>query len=336
MKQKIKSILFIVVFIAVVVGLFVYKHMASITKYNDTYVNGNTISNLYNSGMFCQYGDIIYFANPDDEFKLYSMDTSGENLKKINDDVPSYINADENYLYYVRDNGDDHTAFSFLNVDTNSLIRCNRNNGEKVKILDHAPSLYSALLGNYIYFIHYDEETASTLYRVKIDGTELSQVSSNPYYTCCTVGQYLYYSGMDNDHYLYRYDTETDSQSLVLTQNVWMPVVTGSYVYYMDIDEDYRLCRADLYNQTTEVLVEERIDCFQVYDNGIFYQTNQDPGLYRCTLSGGGQTLISSGNYTNLCVAGEYLYFSAFSDENTVYRVRLSGTKIDTFHPGTE
>ena len=29
----------------------------------------------------------VYFANPDDDYKLYSMDSNGNNLKKLSDDI---------------------------------------------------------------------------------------------------------------------------------------------------------------------------------------------------------------------------------------------------------
>ena len=71
------------------------------TIMNSGFVNGNTASNLYNGGAFCEYDGTIYFSNPSDSWKLYSMDSSGGNLKKLANDIPTYINVDENYIYYV-------------------------------------------------------------------------------------------------------------------------------------------------------------------------------------------------------------------------------------------
>ena len=67
-------------------------------------MNGNTAGNLYNGGLFCEYDGTVYFSNPSDGGKLYSMSPDGSNLAKLCDDTVSYINADEHYLYYVRNN----------------------------------------------------------------------------------------------------------------------------------------------------------------------------------------------------------------------------------------
>ena len=74
------------------------------TKMNQGYVNGNTAGNLYNGGLFCEYNGVIYFANPSDGGKLYSMDSNGNNLKKLTNDNATYINVDDNYIYYLINN----------------------------------------------------------------------------------------------------------------------------------------------------------------------------------------------------------------------------------------
>ena len=47
-------------------------------KYNEGYVNGNTAGNLYNNGLLCEYGDKIYFANPEDVLKLLDKIIMGD------------------------------------------------------------------------------------------------------------------------------------------------------------------------------------------------------------------------------------------------------------------
>lgn len=171
MKKSIKIILAVFVVLAVVISIAGTKYLNR-TQYNDSYVNGNTTGNLYNDGLFCESNGTVFFANPDDNNYLYSMDLSGGNLKKLSEDNVVYINADDHYVYYVRNNGestihtDKHSYFSFNN---NSLCRINRDGG-KVKILDDAPCIYASLIGNKIYYLHHDENVGTILYSVGIDG----------------------------------------------------------------------------------------------------------------------------------------------------------------------
>ena len=96
--KKVITILLIILVLAAGVGFGVYHHKSNETKFNDDYINGNTAGNLYNAGIFCTAADgTIYFANPSDSSKLYSMNSDGSDLTKISDDVATFINADDNY-----------------------------------------------------------------------------------------------------------------------------------------------------------------------------------------------------------------------------------------------
>ena len=60
--------------IVIVASVFsVVYHYQNKTKYNESYVNGNTAGNLYNAGLFCESNGTVFFANPDDKYRLYSM-----------------------------------------------------------------------------------------------------------------------------------------------------------------------------------------------------------------------------------------------------------------------
>ncbi len=234
MKKFLMITIPIVLFLSAA-GFGIYVFLDTKTRFNDDYVNGNTAGNLYNGGLFCEYGDRIFFANTADGGKLYAMNADGSDAVKLSDDIASFINADENYVYYVRNNpGNDGTgAFSFFSINTDSLLRIDHDGGHEL-ILDPDPSLYAALVGNYIYYIHYDsEKDASSLYKVKIDGSERTQVRPDPYFTCCANGQYIYYNGVSTDHYIWRLDTESDSDGMLYGGNCWMPVVEeGTVAYY--------------------------------------------------------------------------------------------------------
>ena len=77
MKKRL-PIIIIAVLVVVFAGLGFYSHQKSKIKYNTSYVNGNTAGNLYNAGLFCEKNGTVYFANPDDDYRLYSMDTNGK------------------------------------------------------------------------------------------------------------------------------------------------------------------------------------------------------------------------------------------------------------------
>ena len=229
--RNIRRYLVLAVIILIIAGYAVFYYLSNKTQWNDTYVNGNTAGNLYNNGLFCERDGMVYFSNPNDSHYLYSMDLQTGETEKLYEDIASFINADDRYVYYVRNNVAKDFQFSFLHFNTNSLCRYDLKTG-KVKILDSAPSIYASLIGNYIYYIHYTTETASTLYRIKIDGSEAEQVDTNPYFTCSANGQYLYYNGIEKDHNIYQMDTATGTSQTICSGNYWMPSADNENIYF--------------------------------------------------------------------------------------------------------
>lgn len=324
MKKFLAPLIIVLIIASVALG----SYISSKTHFNDTYVNGNTAGNLYNNGLFCEANGKIYFSNPSDNGYLYEMTSDGQNVKKLYEDKASFINADENYLYYVRNNVGADTDYSFLHINTNSLCRYDLKR-KKVKVLETEPSLYASLIGNYIYYIHYDTETASTSYRVKIDGSEREQWDKNPYFTCSTNGQYLYYNGLENDHNIYQMNTENQTSHVIYNGNCWQPVVDNNNIYFMDCEAGYALSRLSSTDQTPQILNNSRIECFNVYGNSIYFQTNGANGgeaaLCRMDTDGNNVTVIQKGNFTNINVTSRYVYFSEYGKETTVYKTPTNG-----------
>lgn len=323
--------------IVLIIAVFgIHYYLTNRTHWNDTYVNGNTAGNLYNNGIFCEHNDTVYFSNPNDNHYLYSMDTTGGNLKKLTEDIASFINADDNYVYYVRNNlagGDD---FSFLHINTNSLCRYDLKTG-KVRVLDSAPSIYASLIGNYIYYIHYDTATASTLYRVKIDGSEKEQVDKNPYFTCSANGQYFYYNGIENDHNIYQMDTSTGITNTICQGNFWMPSADNENIYFLDCEQEYALVKLGRSDAEPTTLTTDRIEYYNVYGDIIYFQRNNlngDSALCRMNTDGSNYQVIMEGDYTNINVTSDYVYFSDINDEGTIYRTPTHGDgSVSIFQP---
>lgn len=335
MKKKLIRILIIVGILVAVIGTIIYRISKHI-RYNDTYVNGNTAGNLYNAGLFCENNGTVFFANPDDHNRLYSMDSNGKNLKKLNNDSVMYINADSNYVYYVRNNTKDNVDYSFFSYNNNSLCRVSRSGGDAA-ILDEAPCIYASLLGNYIYYLHYDTETATTLYRVKIDGKELKQVFPYYVFNCSTLGEYFYYNGMQNDSNVYQYDTSNGTDSLYYSCNAYKPIVTDdSDLFYMDVDNNYALVHANPNSKEPDTLTTDSLDCYNVYGSYIFYQkySKKDPAFCMIKNDGSEKKELASGTYTNINITSYYIYFRDYYSGETFYTSTNKPGEINAFHPG--
>ena len=313
------------------------KLLSPETKMNTGYVNGNTAGNLYNGGLFCEYNGVIYFSNPNDNGKLYSMDSDGQNLKKLTDDNATYINADDNYVYYIRNNSDSSLNFNFVSFHRNALVRIDHN-GKNLVLLDTDPCLYASLIGNYIYYVHYDTEDASTLYKVRIDGEEKQQVMPEAVFTCNADGQFFYYNGMSSDGSIHRYDTVSDTSTIIYVGNCFQPIVKdGADVYYIDGNTDCSIVHTNINFDNPSYITKDSVDAYNVHGSYIYYQRfkkNGESALCMIKNDGTEFQVLREGDYCDIHVTTYFVFFRDFHTKEMYYFSRSNPDRIEEFNPG--
>lgn len=335
MRKILVKLLLILLFLCIV-SLLVYRYFDSKVRLNTNYINGNTPGNLYNAGLFCESNGIVFFANPDDSNRLYAMDADGSNIRKLSGDTVMYINADSHYVYYVRNNDISSADHSFFSLHNNSLCRMDRDGGT-VTILDENPCLYASLIGNYIYYLHYDTQTATTLYKIKIDGTEKEKISNTYQFTCSSDGQYFYYNNMETDGSIWIYDTATDTTNQVYSCNSYKPTVSNDgNTYYLDVDQNNALVHTNIYTGTPTILTTESIDTYNVYGSTIFYQTydEENPSLCMIKKDGSNARTLASGTFSCINVTSHYIYFTDYFSSQVYYTPTSNPGELSLFHPG--
>lgn len=295
---------------------------------------GNTGGNLNNRGLFCEYNGKVYFANAYDDGALYCMNPDETDIKKLNNSKAEYINAGGKYLVYYQKGSSSSGTGSLQFIGAMNGVYRSGLNGKNTVCLDSDPSGTLLLVDNYVYYAHYDTDTALTLRKIRLDKKNariLSDYWINP--ASCQNGL-IYYNGTVDDHNLYTWDTNTDTFMTLSEGNMFNPVVSGDYVYYMDADNNYKLSCYSLIDGSSATLTEDRVDTFNVYDYIIYYQSNSssEPALKRMNTDGSGQTVVASGIYSNINITSEYVYFMGFDSEVPVYKTSTFGPiAIETF-----
>jgi len=337
MKKILIALIIIILLGGAGFGIYKYTSIKSETIMNNGYVNGNSAGNLYNGGAFCEFNGTIFFSNPSDSFKLYSMDSNGQNLKKLADDIPTYINADENYVYYIRNNPRGSLDFNYVAFYQNALVRIDHD-GDNILILDQEPCMYASLIGNYIYYLHYSTEDASTLYKVRIDGKEQKKVMDRAVFTCNADGQYFYYNGMDSDGNIHKFDTVADTTVTVYEGNCFQPIVSGNDVYYIDGYTDYSIIHTNLEYDDPTYVTRDSVDAYNIYGSYIYYQRYDKDGSALCMIKNDGtdSRVIREGDFSNIHVTSEYVFFKEYYSEEYYYFARNNPSEVELFRPGTE
>lgn len=334
-KQTVITIIVMVVIVGALAALAMLKGHSSKVPENPSDTVGNNSGNLNNMGYFCEHDGQIFFANAADGHKLYALDPTNMSAKKIANVPVAYINAAGDYVYYYfNDKGD--SKFMGVSGNMRGLYRVNAKKNDSPKCLERTTSAIVALLGNKLYYQHYDNNEGMSLYSIDTNGNDNHQVINKIVNPACIIGGQIFYPDMENMFYLNVLDPVSESSRAFSEERMYNPILSGNYIYYMNINDNYCLYRFNLGDASLQKLTRERIDAYNVYGENVFYQTNSDsrPRLVKMNADGSAPEIIAEGNYTDINCTSYYTFFRAFDDELTFYMVpTASGTPVTTFNP---
>ena len=146
----------------------------------------------------------------------------------------------------------------------------------------------------------------------------------------------FYYAGTVKDHNLYRWDTASDTSSVVMEGSVWNPIATSDGIFYMNVNDNYRLYRCGSDGSDPTKLTDDRIDCYNLVGDKIYYQKNSadSPALMRINTDGSDPETVMAGNFTDINSTSEYVYFLRFDTDSPVYQTPVSGDiNVTAFNP---
>lgn len=332
MTARRKNIILLSITVVVVILLSILVLFTGKITLNDESTTGNTAGNLNNGGYFCEADGRVYFANAYDNYALYSMNPDESDMRRLNANSVSYINAGGDYLYFCMSSSTNGTGLGFMR-QTSGIYR-SKLNGKSVTSLGRCHIVTMQLCGSYLYYEKYDNTDAVTLEKIRIDKKDQQTLAAERINPNCYANGRIYYAGTEEDHYLHALNTTNDTSSVVWQGDVWDPVYQNGYIYYMDVANNYRLCRYSMSSDTVEVLTNERIDVFNVYDNYIYYQvsSSDSPALKRMLTDGSLQEVVKEGVFQNINITSQYVYFNSFYDDTPVYRTSTFGSvNVTTF-----
>ncbi|WP_026527094.1 DUF5050 domain-containing protein [Butyrivibrio sp. VCD2006] len=334
---------FLILFTAIITALTIVILIYIISRrvpMNDENVVGNTPGNLYNGGLFLEMDGKVYFSNPLANNCLYSMNPDETDLKELTVMNTRNIVGAGKYIYFYLDYSSTNTSSDTISglgrISTFYGLYRSNINGDNQVILDRENVSSVQLVGSNLYYSVTSGEEAG-LNKIRIDGEKQDFITSEKLDPSCALEGKIYYSGIDLDHDLHVMDTMSENaSSILLSGNIWQPIVQNGYVYYIDAAHHYRLCRTNLSTGETSVLTNSRIDFYNMNDYNIFYATSE-PGnesLRVMKLDGSDNVVIAEGIFHALSLTSKYLYFKPFEVENVMYHVPVDGSDVvSTFLP---
>ncbi len=329
MNKKRTYILLVILLLLLFASLILFAMYGDQIPMNPSGTVGNTAGNLNNGGYFCEYDGRVYFANSYDNGSLYSMDTSEQNLSKLNDVEVRNILSGGEFLYYFR-SGEAGEAGLGTVRSLKSFNRC-KLDGSSTTALTKDIIISGQLVDNYLYLLAAGDEHPD-FFKLKIDKSERVSLADYEINPASAANGMIYFNGTQDNHYLYSLNSTNDGIREVWQGNLWYPTLDGDYIYYMDVENDYRLCRYSLSTNAVEVLTEERVDCFNVGNGYVYYQTNGDtPRLMYMRTDGSDPQMLADGIYTNINMTSQYVYFQEYGNEAATFHSALGNSFYDVF-----
>lgn len=318
-------IVFSLLMIVMAVGMVFYLLGRKVPM--DTSDSGNLAGNLQNEGLFFELDGKVYFSNSADSGCLYSMNVDESNQKRLTSMNTKYISGAHNYLYFYMDSTKTAKNVSGLGAASNQfgLYRCQTDGRRQTCVLrDFCGQVQ--LCGEYLY---YQLKTNSgSLNKIRVDKKNNTKVADELISPVCYDKGMIYYTGVNDDHRIHVLNTSTDRSNDFLSGNLFFPVAMDNYLYYLNGDSSYSLWRANLLTGEVQLLTSERIDCFTMDHQYIYYSVSSatSPALKRCDLDGSNQYILYSGVTNSLNLTSRYLYFRVFGDDTTTYHIPVNGS----------
>jgi len=325
----------IVITILVVGGIFLYTYGR--TFKNDDDEIGNTAGNIYNGGLFSEQDGNIYFSNGNDDGSLYVTDANLVDFKKISDDKAVYINVDENYIYYVRANNTRQDSYKNILLYNNTGIYRIHQNGSNIKSISYNPAAYLILKGNNLYYQKYDVEKGLFLHQNSTEGTDERLLIEEAVIPAIIIDDALYYAGLSQDHNFNQYDLSSYNGRTFYEGGFLYPTIHDGYLYYMNVEDNYKIYRMRFDGSSPEIVVNKRCATFNITNKGkfLYYQVDDSNsnGINRIYLETMEPEVLLAGNYKQIHVTENYVFFRDF-DDTTTFVVEAEGNpKVATFTP---
>jgi len=322
--KKVISIVVSILIILIVIGGVILATKARKIPLNPPETVGNTSGNLNNEGLFCESDGYIYFANVSDNHYLYKMDVNCSNVQRLSDVPVAYINAGGDYLYfYYADQGE--AKFMGVAGNMRGIYRIDKKGKDELECLERSTSGIINLIGNKVYYEHYDNTDGMTLYYTSLDGKDKNQLVKAIINPACVVDGIIYYPDQENNFYLSVYSPGSSAGKLYMEEKMYNPTAIGSTVYYMKVDDNYKLYKYDLTTGVATKLTNDRVDTFNVHGDKVFYQRNNKPALISMASDGSNATIIAEGLFKNINCTSTYTFFQPFDDDSRMYITATNG-----------
>ena len=212
-----------------------------------------------------------------------------------------YVATDGEYNYILRNYNNE-----YINSNDLKLFKEDIATGEMIKVFNEIGLTLLNVNGDWIYYLTGDG--MGSIYRIKKDGTQNTEIIEGSIKYFITYGNFIYYEELDVNNGglggLFKATTDANNITKILDGNCYEFNVTKDWIYYTNWAEASR-------------------------------RGNSTPALYKCKHDGSEITKLLDVSARNIIVDGNYIYYINIDENNpdnkrnnqvgTLYRIDING-----------
>lgn len=180
-------------------------------------------------------GSWIYYSSGSDGGKLYKINIDGTNRTKLNDDISNAFNFIQDWIYYR--NGSDGNKPYKIRTDGTGRVKLN-----DIPVLGNM-----TVIDDWIYYWAQTSPDINNIYRVRLDGANVTRLSDDNIERMNISGGYIYYTKVNSppggDLYKMRLDG-TNKFAFNISFVIQLNVI-GNWVYYLTNEKTTYKVRTD-------------------------------------------------------------------------------------------
>lgn len=267
---------------------------------------GNTNGNLANFGYRVKVKDGVVFANSRDHLRIYRSKNDGSDIKKISSKSGVYLNAFEDWVY-------------FMSLDDDyKIVRIKIDGSGEALVSQNTVYPYGGMMivNGWIYYVNNDDE--NQIYKMSMDGSinekfidvsalklnasdeglvfisvkdqgnqliisdyktgEMRVLAENVGQLTLVVQDWVYFNKASDQDKLYRVKTDGSGEMKVNDIRVYALNENKGRLYFSDLDHNYRLSSAKPDGSDIKVLSNDMTTDLLFFDGWLYYLNHSDGG----------------------------------------------------------
>jgi hypothetical protein len=345
--------------LGIILILLTFFAVGMIIKYKIT--NGKSVkainlasnqNNILNGGYVAKQGGWIYYRNFSKGNFLYKIKEDGSYKTKLTNNIASYINIVDEWIYYistdgiykVRVDGDENKKIRDLKDDNKYKINTEFNDISNFK--NEFYNLY--FQGNNLYFIDYTRVPIDDGYKMLIsmdtEGKNEKVHETDTNITGFIIDKdYIYFWGTFHVGGLYKMKLDDSNKSTLTKLFITNVNILNKQYYFTVSDFENPAVNGHIFTTKDEFLskslleVSEYVTCLNVTNKKIYFSTIDDrKTLYKANLDGSKIEKVSTINnpISNITFDGKWVYIVGTSYDSQgiakseMYKVNPDGEEI--------